>query len=227
MSTSSSSSSDPCVDAMLNVVKATRLLYCFTQRIKTTITTIHRRFAGYKYHYTVPYPLHDKTVYPVYDKTDSVFAAVWRRTFLPDRIVKNNQLEVCPHGHDWKAASPRPDGSLPVCHALEIIVISDRGWNYTRESGPNNSPEVSLDHTPILILRIYRWLGDTSIDAWDLLKRYFDQFLFGTGLKHSADQCVDVYSEEFDLFNLQNESDIETAVQTFRNNAEDQLRIKL
>ncbi len=204
-----------CHVAMQNVVKAARLLWLFTKRMKDAIRIIENTF-GCDPYITVPYPLNSLTMYPGYDKCDSVFASVWRKIYRP----KPSNIIWQQPGYKMKRGAD----------LFEIIVRTDPDYvtkNYQEVVCSNEN-----EKEPDMILRAYKYLGSSPINPWDGVYRpYFEEFY--SGIKHqrnvkSVNGTVEIYEEVFNFCDaLGDEEAIRKAAESFRENANKALGIKI
>lgn len=207
-----------CHDAMQNVVKAARLLYLFTERMKDVVRIIENKLGCAPY-CTVAYPLNSLNIYPAYDSCDSVFASVWRRSYKSPGV-----------GHMIRSGD----------YAFEIIIRTDP--EYSHKADYKEALCKSSPGEPDLVMRIYTYHNPnnphSTINIWyDLLKPYFEEFFYDIGNKRlakSRNGVVQIYEEVFGFCDnstghetLSDQEKIEHAVDSFKENAEKALQIKL
>ncbi|QXP90931.1 hypothetical protein [Methylococcus capsulatus] len=228
-----------CKDIMNNVVKATRLIYFFSRRVRTVHEEIDKCMIGrgWRKYVSTPYPMNGLTLGGIFG-SDWVFAVVRRDSYLLVDIISHNEMVNCSvKSPDETEDSADGTENLRQKHriVIEAISVMDPGFSgvvaATSQRGKETTPCLDSFELPCLILRAYVYKGRTgSVNAWHgVLKPYFDDFGYKVGHLHSKDDDVSAYSEKYDFCNekLRDESQICSTIDSFISEAKKELKIEV
>ena len=201
-------------DALVDVRKAYRLLWCYQKRVFDIVKLIASEFDDTSFYYwRVVHSDH-----PPKSGTNPMEGR-WTWDMLP--MVQASYLFL-PSGID-------PNSTLPGQWMLEVQVQSDGGFEEP-EDGSEPDPanfEAAEESTSSLVIFAWYCRGETTRNWYGGVWNVLSWPQTDAGLIENADPPIAVFRRNFDLALLGNRDEVRAAVNSFRTSASEALKITL